>query len=111
MELSVAVYRATESFPKAEVYGLTSQMRRAPVSISSNIAEGAGRSSKRDFCHFVAMAKGSTYELQTQVLLAGRLGFLEPEGANELELASIEIGKMLGGLMIFLQKPMTKTPN
>lgn len=111
MDLSVAVYAHSERFPKTEIYGLTSQMRRAAVSIASNIAEGAGRSTKRDFCQFVAIAKGSSYELQTQILLASRLGYLTPKAASELEAACIEIGKMLGGLSAFLQDTKTKTQN
>ena len=111
MDLSVAIYRITDHFPKSEVYGLTSQMRRASVSIASNIAEGAGRSSKRDFCHFVAMAKGSGYELQTQVLLAQRLGYVSTEDTLTLEAASTEVGKMLSGLTAYLQGSKTKTNN
>ena len=104
MDVSVAIYRITEAFPKEEVYGLTSQMRRAAVSIASNIAEGAGRSSKKDFCHFVAMAKGSSFELQTQIVLAQRLGYLEATESSQVEEQVIEVGKMLSGLAAFLQK-------
>ncbi len=104
MDLSIAIYQLTECFPKIEVYGLTSQMRRSAVSVASNIAEGAGRSSKKDFCHFVAMARGSSYELQTQILLAQRLGYLSEKDTEQVEALVIEIGKMLSGLTAFLQK-------
>jgi len=69
MELTTEVYRLTANFPKEEKYGLTSQIRRAAVSIPSNIAEGAGRNSNKEFVHFLAISNGSSYELQTQLLL------------------------------------------
>lgn len=68
VELATYVYQITESFPKAEKYGLTSQMRRSAVSISSNIAEGAGRGSEKEFNHFLNISTGSCYELETQLL-------------------------------------------
>lgn len=74
-DLTKRIYQLTEGFPKSEVFGLTSQMRRSAVSIASNLAEGAGRSTKRDFSHFVTVARGSLNELQTQYLLAQELGF------------------------------------
>ena len=70
MELTTEVYRLTADFPKEEKYGLTSQIRRAAVSIPSNVAEGAGRNSNKEFIQFLAISKGSSYELQTQLLLA-----------------------------------------
>ena len=78
------VYRATNDFPKTEIYGLTSQIRRAAVSIPSNIAEGQGRNSTRDFLHFLSMAQGSLMELETQITIAERLGYLESEQENKL---------------------------
>jgi four helix bundle protein len=74
-ELAKRIYQLTESFPKSEIFGLTSQLRRSSISIASNIAEGAGRSTKRDFSHFVTIARGSLNELETQYLLAQELGF------------------------------------
>lgn len=71
--LAVAVYRTTEQFPKHELFGLTSQMRRAAVSVASNIAEGQGRGSKPDFAHFLCMARGSLLELETQLEIAAEL--------------------------------------
>jgi four helix bundle protein len=79
--LAVAVYRATDRFPKGELFGLTSQMRRAAISVASNIAEGQGRGSKKDFAKFLCMARGSLLELQTQLEIAEELGM-----GNEVEL-------------------------
>ena len=76
-ELVRLVYELTESFPKNEIFGLTAQMRRAAVSIPSNLAEGAGRSGKKEFVHFVTMARASLNELETQWLLAQALGYCE----------------------------------
>jgi four helix bundle protein len=76
-ELARLVYELTESFPKHEVFGLAAQMRRAAVSIPSNLAEGAGRGGKKDFAHFVTMARASLNELETQLLLAQALGYCE----------------------------------
>jgi len=98
MELSVAVYRATESLPDREKYGLTSQMRRAAVSIASNIAEGAGRGSNPDFRRFLDIAKGSAFELETQLLISKKLSFINKETANKLQHEIVEIQKMISGL-------------
>jgi len=73
IELTTDIYRLTESFPKSEMYGLTSQIRRAAVSIASNIAEGCGRGSKREFRQFLIVARGSNCELQTQLIIARNL--------------------------------------
>ena len=77
MELATEVYRLTAGFPKEEKYGLTSQIRRAAVSIPSNIAEGAGRNSKKEFVQFLAISNGSSYELQTQLLLSKKFNLLD----------------------------------
>ena len=74
-DLAKRIYLLTDAFPKSEAFGLASQMRRAAVSIPSNLAEGAGRSTKRDFAQFVTIARGSLNELETQYLLAQELGF------------------------------------
>ncbi|MBS1813892.1 MAG: four helix bundle protein [Acidobacteria bacterium] len=105
MDLAAAVYRMTETFPKSELYGLTSQMRRASISIPSNIAEGCARSSRRDFRQFVLIAKGSNFELQTQILLAIKLGFANNDSARKVERGAHEIAKMLNGLADFLATP------
>jgi four helix bundle protein len=84
LALSLDVYRATRCFPKSEVYGLAAQMQRAAVSVPSNIAEGFGRRTTADFLHSLYIAYGSICELQTQILLAGELGYLKPEEGNGL---------------------------
>jgi four helix bundle protein len=84
MDLTERVYRATGDFPKQETYGLSSQMRRAAVSVPSNIAEGKGHRSDPEFVRFLFHARGSLLELQTQILIARRLGYLSDEKADEL---------------------------
>lgn len=102
MALATAIYRATECFPKSEIYGLTSQMRRAAISIPSNLAEGCARSSRKDFRQFVLIAKGSNYELQTQLMLALELGYGNPIELGQVQDAVAEVAKMLNGLSDFL---------
>ena len=97
IELSVSVYDFTEEFPGSELYGLSSQTRRASVSVASNIAEGSARGTKRDFRQFVKLARGSNCELQTQLVIAGQLGFGNRGKGEKLEALSQEIGKMLSG--------------
>jgi four helix bundle protein len=84
IELSVALYRLTVGFPREETYGLSAQLRRAGVSIASNIAEGWGRASSGEYKHFLGMARGSNFEVQTQLVIARSLGFGEP---NKLQTA------------------------
>ncbi len=99
MDLVLEVYRSTGSFPKQEIYGLTSQMRRAAVSVPSNIAEGKGRYSRKELLQFLFHARGSLLELQTQITIGGELGFLAaPEGKKLTDLAS-EVGRLLNGLV------------
>lgn len=99
MSLVVDVYRATKSFPKEELFGLTSQMRRAAVSVPSNIAEGHGRLTNRDRMHFVATARGSLLELETQVRIAVSLSYLDPKVARMLLDSSTELGRIVNGLL------------
>lgn len=99
MDLVTVTYQATNSFPKHELFGLTSQMRRAAVSIPSNIAEGHGRSKHVDRCHFLYMARGSSLELQTQAEIANRLGYLAQTEAGRLEAKAAEVGRILNGLL------------
>src|ERR1700722_5217099 len=105
MDLSVLVYALTADFPKQETYGLSSQMRRASVSIASNIAEGKARSSRRDFRQFVTIAIGSNWELQTQLALARRLRFIDEARIAEAEALCHEVARMLNGLSAYLCKP------
>src|SRR5216684_7843412 len=99
MELVVSVYADTRGFPNDELYGLTSQMRRAAVSIPSNIAEGKGRSTDRDRALFFCHARGSLLELETQIQIAQRLQYLTPPRADNLIRASNELGRMLNSLI------------
>src|SRR5580692_10232849 len=102
IDLAALVYEFTGSFPKEETYGLTSQMRRASVSIASNIAEGSGRGTSRDFRQFVKLAHGSNCELQTQLVIARQLGFGEAPTCEAAEVLSREIGRMLAALSNYL---------
>ena len=103
MELAEAIYRVTRAFPREEIYGLTSQIRRAAVSVPSNIAEGHARRSTREFLHFIAIALGSVAELQTQLLLATRIGILSHERFDELDGLSRECQSMLNATQITLR--------
>ncbi len=98
MELVHEVYRVTRTFPAEERFGLVSQLRRAAVSVPSNIAEGYGRNSANEFHQFVGHARGSLAELETQVEIAGDLHFLAPDAAKELLEKISRIGRMLTGL-------------
>jgi four helix bundle protein len=95
MDLSIAVYQMTRTFPKEEIFGLTSQMRRAAVSITSNIAEGEGRKSRREFAHFLGIALGSKAELETQLILSEKIGLAKREDSIKAHNLLNEIGKML----------------
>ena len=99
------VYEATRSFPADERFGLTSQMRRAAVSISSNIAEGSGGSSDKDFAHFVEIAHGSLMEIVSQARIAERKAFLSTDSHNELNNQAEELARMLSGLRNSLLRP------
>jgi four helix bundle protein len=95
MELVVLIYRITRSFPREEVFGLTSQLRRCAVSIPSNIAEGHGRLNTREFKQFLGIARGSNCELQTQLEIARKLGFGDLRLIDEAEILAHEIGRMI----------------
>jgi four helix bundle protein len=99
IKLASAVYQATRSFPREEIYGLTSQIRRSAVSISSNIAEGQGRLSTGEFRQFLGIARGSNFELQTQLAIARELGFGEPKHIDQVEAMSHEVGKMIYAIL------------
>ena len=98
VELVTEVYRKTDSFPKEERYGLTSQIRRAAVSIPANIAEGAARFSSREFARFLSNAQGSASELETELLIAHRLGYLDETNFSDLISQLERIGRLITGL-------------
>ncbi|MGH9554206.1 MAG: four helix bundle protein [Terriglobales bacterium] len=104
MNLVRLVYEVTSNFPKIEAFGLTSQMRRAAVSIPSNIAEGQARHSKREFTHFLRNTRGSLAELETQALLASDLGYLTEEQATKLLRLADELSRILSGLISSLRE-------
>jgi len=99
MDLCEVVYKSTQTMPPDERFGLTSQLRRAAVSIPSNIAEGQGRGSDGQFLVHLRISYGSLRELETQVLLAKRLGFMSDEQSGMLLEQSSEVGRLLNGLM------------
>ena len=107
IELTVGIYTLTRSFPKDELYGLTSQMRRASVSVASNIAEGRGRLNPAEFRQFLGIAQGSIFELKTQLVVARQLEMGEGKALDQAESLSEEVSKMLGS---FIEKlsPATK---
>jgi four helix bundle protein len=103
MRLARDVYRLTETFPSSEHFGLTSQIRRAAVSVPSNIAEGRGRISQKSFVVFLSQARGSLYEIETQVELACDLGFADQDRADTIIAEAAEISRMLHGLIAKLR--------
>jgi four helix bundle protein len=94
IDLVVDIYKATADFPKEEKYGLISQMRRSAVSIPSNIAEGAGRNSDKEFGHFLTISHGSSYELETQVIVSEKLDLISKVVSNDLCGKINEVQKM-----------------
>ncbi|MDR3723024.1 MAG: four helix bundle protein [Terracidiphilus sp.] len=99
IELALSVYRLTAQFPDVERFGLTNQMRRAAVSISSNIAEGAGRATKGEFIQFLGIARGSNFELESQCVIARGLGFGKQQDQQEAEKLSNDVGRLLSLLI------------
>ena len=102
VDLALEVYRYTQAFPKSETYGLVSQLRRAAVSIPSNIAEGQARLSTGEFRQFLGQARGSLMEVETQILIAERLGYLQQSGSEDLLRGAAELGRILNGLLASL---------
>jgi four helix bundle protein len=98
-DLALEIYRATQKVPKDELYGLTSQMRRAAVSVASNIAEGKGRNSRKEFAQFLYRARGSLLELETQSFITKELHNLEPLVFRRIEDRTKELGRILNGLI------------
>jgi four helix bundle protein len=103
IEFVTKIYRITEKYPDSERFGLISQIRRAAISIPSNIAEGAGRASKKEFVQFLSIAQGSTSELETQLIISNNLGFLRQENLYLLDELD-EISRMIIGLIRTLKK-------
>ncbi len=103
VQLSLAVYGATKSFPENERFGLVSQLRRASVSVPSNIAEGYGRGSRQDYIRFLRAARGSLYEIETQVLISKELGFIKDDDHTRVVALAEECSRMLGGLVRSLE--------
>jgi four helix bundle protein len=104
MALVREVYVSTRGFPASELYGLTSQLRRAAVSIPSNIAEGHGRRSTGEFKQFLGHARGSLAELETQILIARDLSYLNVEQTERLLVNSAEVGRIMNGLLVSLER-------
>ena len=98
IDFVVEVYKATEDWPKEEKYGLTSQVRRAAVSVPANISEGAGRFSNKEFAYFLSNAQGSASEVETELLIAHRLGYLTEAKFLSLRARCDDLGRMLVGL-------------
>ena len=104
MELVTEVYRSTADFPSRETYGLTNQIRRAAVSVPSNISEGAARQTKKEFINFLHIAQGSLSEMDTQLDIAVSLGYLDKAKRNELDALLLRIDKMLYSLIRSLRE-------
>jgi four helix bundle protein len=105
MSLAEIVYRTTAAFPREEVYGLTSQMRRAAVSVASNIAEGQARNGRGELLQFISHARGSLAELETQTELCARVGILNSQSQKALQELIAEVGRLLNGLRNSLMTP------
>lgn len=108
--LTLEIYRCTRTFPKDELYGLTSQMRRAAVSVASNIAEGKGRYSPKEFVQFLYRARGSLLELQTQLFIARELNYLEALASRRIKDDADELGRILNGLTTSIQNRSSGVP-
>ena len=101
MDFVVRIYEITQEFPKDELYGLVSQMRRAAVSVASNLAEGKGRTTSKELGYFLGNARGSLRELETQILISGRQQYIPREAEQELLHTTDDLGRMLHGLINF----------
>jgi four helix bundle protein len=108
VDLALEIYRVTKFFPREEIYGLTSQLRRAVVSISSNVAEGQSRRTSRDFLHFLGIARGSLAEVETQLVIASRLGYVTPVDEKLLNDRITELHRILSGLIASLERRAEK---
>ncbi len=109
IDLVTKIYKVTEKFPSSEIYGLTSQLKRASVSIPSNIAEGNTRRSKADYVQFLRIARGSCSEVETQIIISKNLGFIDEISFEKLSFSIVEISKMINGLINSLKDSNPKT--
>ncbi len=105
IQMTLAAYKLTLGFPKDETYGLTSQIRRASVSVASNIAEGYGRGTRGEYKQFLAIARGSNCEVQTQLIIARELGYGNKALLDDAENLSQQVGKMLHAILDKLSRP------
>ena len=111
IEMTLAVYQLTSRFPESEKFGLTNQLRRASVSVASNIAEGYGRATKGEYVQFLGHARGSNSEVETQIVISKALGFGSKEMLQTSEDLCNEVGRMLGAMMKSLRpKPLVPSP-
>ncbi|NJL41133.1 MAG: four helix bundle protein [Leptolyngbyaceae cyanobacterium SM1_4_3] len=110
MSIAEQIYRMSAAFPKQELYGLTSQMQRAAVSIPSNVAEGHARASTKEYLHHLSIALGSLAELETQLILAERLRYTGETSTESLLSQMDELGKMLRSLQKSLKSKLASTP-
>jgi four helix bundle protein len=108
MELVTAIYQATRTFPAHEQYGLTNQLRRAAVSIPSNIAEGQGRRTTQEFLHRLAIARGSLAEVDTQIEIALRLGYLTKTQADEVFAIATSVARLTNALLSALERKLSQ---
>jgi len=104
VDLAVEIYASTNGLPREERFGLTSQMRSASVSVPSNIAEGEGRRFRRDHARFILQARGSLYELDTQLVICRRLGYIDVETAEKLSQRVAKVGQLLHGTLRYLSR-------
>ncbi len=104
MELVLRVYRVTQTFPRSEIYGLVTQMRRSAVSVPSNVAEGQGRASTGEFKQFLGNAKGSLFELETQATIARELSYMDEPQFEQLSGLISEVGRLINGLLNSLER-------
>jgi four helix bundle protein len=109
MDLVEGVYGASRDWPRDEQYGLTSQVRRAAISIPSNLAEGHGKSGRREYAHHASIAFGSLSELETQLLIANRLGYLQNRDLEPLLSRIAEVRRIMRGLLRSLKPPTAET--
>ena len=105
MDLSFDIYGITQRFPSEERYGLSNQLRRASISVPSNIAEGQTRNSSKEFIHFLSISRGSLAEVETQIIMSGRLGYIPESTVAAFSSRINSISRMIKSLMDYLQNP------